>query len=770
MAKTIIQELSNTLETVDRPIAFCVSESVAVVMPGLNVNGIGTIGLPISEAQAQELIRVCHQAPYGKGEQTLVDTSVRRVWALDPQHFTLTNPKWPDFIQSRLTHVQEQLGLEDQDLTYHLYQLLVYEPGSFFLPHQDGEKLDGMVGTLVVVLPSIYEGGELIVRHCGHEETIDFSGPECAFNLHLAAFYADCEHEIKPVRTGYRISLVYNITLARSKKTIRAPQYSSQTAKITKLLQRWQLKDKPEKLVIRLEHEYTEKGLTPDRLKGTDRARAQALFAAAPQAKCRAYLALLTLYELGEAECDDDYGGYDSRYSEPDDYTMGEVYDQSLTANHWTDADGNPIDFGELAIEEEEIVSTIDLTDVDPEEEFEGYTGNAGMELQRWYRHGAIVLWLDSRHFEILSDAGIESAIAGLQQMVEKWRNQTTDNELKGECIQFAQTIMARWPKREVNYSQHAEDGNGCNMLSILDALDDPELIATYIGDILVRDAGEQPERSLAGLCKRRSWLTYQKQLTRLIKNTTNSTITRNFIILESFCICKDKHPDRLSLCKGLVAHALPALKRLDGTKEDDYRWRGNAFDRKQLVTSLFKSLHAVHAIDLLVELVDHIVNLPEKYDLTTVQIPTVFELATWMENISGPECTSLCSWLDACHRELGSRTEHEPQPPSNWRRPAKLSCSYSDCSELSYFLNSPNEATHRFRIRKDRRQHLHQIIERHQCDTTHETERRGSPQTLVCHKTNATYERLVKAYKLDCQNLTKIAEIQGRLRTFRTR
>jgi hypothetical protein len=35
---------------------------------------------------------------------------------------------------------------------------LVYEPDQFFLPHQDSEKDDSMIGTLVVTLPSRFTG------------------------------------------------------------------------------------------------------------------------------------------------------------------------------------------------------------------------------------------------------------------------------------------------------------------------------------------------------------------------------------------------------------------------------------------------------------------------------------------------------------------------------------------------------------------------------------------------------------------------------------
>jgi hypothetical protein len=37
------------------------------------------------------------------------------------------------------------------------------------LQKRDGEKLDRMLATLVLVLPSAYEGGELVVRHEGQQ-------------------------------------------------------------------------------------------------------------------------------------------------------------------------------------------------------------------------------------------------------------------------------------------------------------------------------------------------------------------------------------------------------------------------------------------------------------------------------------------------------------------------------------------------------------------------------------------------------------------------
>ena len=125
-------------------------------MPGLEVDGLGAVRLPLGQTQARQLSTLCRQAPYGKGTETLVDTNVRRVWELDPEQFQLTNPKWHALLLSIIDRVREELGLGRRKLAAHLYKLLLYEEGGFFLPHRDGEKLDRMVATLVIGLPSVH--------------------------------------------------------------------------------------------------------------------------------------------------------------------------------------------------------------------------------------------------------------------------------------------------------------------------------------------------------------------------------------------------------------------------------------------------------------------------------------------------------------------------------------------------------------------------------------------------------------------------------------
>ncbi len=119
--------------------------------------------------------------------------------------------QWNRTLTPVLDGLREDLGLPaGSRLTAELHSLLVYSPGQFFLPHQDSEKSNDMVGTLTVTLPGTSHGGELIVRH-GEKQVVHRSSDKL---LSFVAFYADCLHEVQPVTSGYRVVLTYNLLLS----------------------------------------------------------------------------------------------------------------------------------------------------------------------------------------------------------------------------------------------------------------------------------------------------------------------------------------------------------------------------------------------------------------------------------------------------------------------------------------------------------------------------------------------------------------------------
>ena len=101
-------------------------------LPSLSIDN-AIIGLPISEAQAQFIIASATQAPYGRGEDTVVDTSVRRTWQISPSQFTINSSQWSKKLHVLLSKVKEELGCNaSMEVECELYKLLLYEPGGFF--------------------------------------------------------------------------------------------------------------------------------------------------------------------------------------------------------------------------------------------------------------------------------------------------------------------------------------------------------------------------------------------------------------------------------------------------------------------------------------------------------------------------------------------------------------------------------------------------------------------------------------------------------------
>ena len=121
---------------------------------------------PLSDRDATDIAKISRQAPFGKGTEKLVDQSVRKTWEIDPTQVEFRNPQWQKTLQYAVTKTVEQLGVlgGQSSVRADLHKLLLYEEGGFFKTHRDTEKAPGMFATLVIMLPSAHEGGEVVVR------------------------------------------------------------------------------------------------------------------------------------------------------------------------------------------------------------------------------------------------------------------------------------------------------------------------------------------------------------------------------------------------------------------------------------------------------------------------------------------------------------------------------------------------------------------------------------------------------------------------------
>lgn len=84
-------------------------------------------------------------------------------------------------------------------------------PSGKFKAHVDTPRSKHQIGSLVVCLPSVHNGGQLVLRHQGREQVFDWSGGKGRNTIQWAAFYSDCEHEVLEVTSGHRVTLTYNL-------------------------------------------------------------------------------------------------------------------------------------------------------------------------------------------------------------------------------------------------------------------------------------------------------------------------------------------------------------------------------------------------------------------------------------------------------------------------------------------------------------------------------------------------------------------------------
>ena len=406
--------LTELLRSVVRPGDYCAHGRLFLPMPTVNVADVGLLSLPVPDFQVRALTEVAERAPYGKGTETVVDRSVRDCWQIDAARLRIAGHAWDDTFATILDAVAKGLGFRSGGLEAQLYKLLVYPVGGFFAPHRDTEKVDGMVATLTISLPTAGAGGELVVRHGDREEVIDMNAAEPS-ELAFAAFYADCSHETRPVRDGHRLSLVYNLcVLPGDTETPRhAPDYSAEAEAVARHLADWR-DEGTGKLVWLLEHDYTAAGLSFDTLKNADNAVAHVLAPATERADCALHAAIVHIEESGNAMyADGDYvTSWHWRETDIEAMEIGDIHSSRHWLDSWIGADGSRPPFDEIPLLPEELLPTGALDGAAPDERrVHEASGNEGVDLERSYRRAAMVIWPQSNTLDVIAGAGIHAAV-----------------------------------------------------------------------------------------------------------------------------------------------------------------------------------------------------------------------------------------------------------------------------------------------------------------------------------------------------------------------
>ena len=748
-------ELEGLLRSIDRPGEYCSHGRLFVPVPRLEVAGAGLISFPVPEAQAQALIAAAERAPYGRGTETVLDRSVRDCWQVDAANVDVGGGAWSDTLAQIVGRAAEGLGCPRERTEARLYKLLVYEPGGFFSAHRDSEKATGMVATLVISLPVAGTGGDLVVRHRDRETVIDLR-TEDPSELAFAAFYADCVHETRPVVTGHRIVLVYQLLLRgdAAGEMERAPDYDAVAERIAALLKQWdRTTHTADKLVWLLDHDYSEAGLSFAALKNTDAAVARALIAAAQAADCAMYAAILHVEESCAAEYPQDLPyGVDLDDS---DLEAGEVIESDCWLDGWVAPDDAKPEYGKLPLRAGELLPTGALDDADPDDEWVNEaTGNAGVEIERAYRSAALVVWPRARTAATLARSGIGALVAYVDGELE--RNDRSERELSRLRDLAAQLIDA-WPAPPPGLRTDIE--RSCRAaLRLLCRLGDRSVTLRFLREVATSSyRGGLNEELAAAITPAaiRDWL--PEFISANLLRCTDGVIDLVWRLSRLPNPAPDAGPQRaLRDAAQLLLHTISGALELRTNAARDRSLRNPP---KPLEAGTVRDLLALawhfdlaHEADATAALlIEHPAAAPP--DRTVPE--ALAELSRLTQRAaSAPGFMTL--WRHAAGSLL-ARSAQPPAAPSDWALEATISCRCPHCRRLQQFYGAPRERVLRLPIRAELRRHVHQIIDSHGLDLLHETERKGSPYTLVCTKTRAGHQRRLAQYAEDITNMRSL-------------
>lgn len=149
--------------------SFCVEQIIPLdsLQLQITIDGTEHLNMPLKSLDVENLCKISHPSYFGWRDQTLLNTSVRDTAEIAGERLSICYGTEEFTI---LDQVKVGFGVPaSAKLTAHLHNLLIYAPGQFFGPHQDSEKLEGMVASLVVILRNYRKG-----RHSKPPESQEF--------------------------------------------------------------------------------------------------------------------------------------------------------------------------------------------------------------------------------------------------------------------------------------------------------------------------------------------------------------------------------------------------------------------------------------------------------------------------------------------------------------------------------------------------------------------------------------------------------------------
>ncbi|GBN11073.1 hypothetical protein AVEN_145028-1 [Araneus ventricosus] len=720
----LLRKIADALEKTNLPdhSEFYAEDDMSMENIKIEIDQVGELSFPLSDNCIEKLVNISSKAHFGSGEQTLLDENIRNTHEItsDKLHIAF-NEEALDRMMDKLRKV---LGLNDNCvLSPHLHNMLIYRTGQFFDMHQDSEKLENMIGTLVIILPNAHIGGDLVIE-LGEKKHVFSSEGIKPVNAKCIAFYADCNHKVEKVKDGYRIALTYNLVLKAEEPALPSLVNRRLCEAVKKY---FDLKEDKQKLVYFLNHSYTEHGLKWNILKGEDRTNSLALRSVAKELGLIPHLALVEIKETWAAEA----------FNDPDD-----LLEEETTLSFWVNSDNKKVPFSRYDISDTDICLTVDTNSFEPYyKEYEGYTGNAGNTMDYWYRRAAIVLWPESVKFSMNFMIGYDYSLLELYELCKTSGNQKKVMKIIAQagkylCKSYSESLFYD------SKSNENEKNNILKLASIALYIESSDTAFSLLSNsrwrILSCDFAEQ----LANLQLKYGVEWCIKLLNKMKTNSSNLNLDDIDLLIASFL----EHKVDTSIVKLLLDVQYEVI-----TKEIAVNRQTSLLDLKNTLPKRMVKLHKFFKACLickdftvLSKIIPNVVSNTEQYPLTSLTKLYV----KFHENTQPEEKVHFKELRSYLTKTIDHKIISGEQSEDDWSINVQLPCNCEFCAIATSFLRSKTEKMKVWPLKEKLRNHVMRCFRSSDLPVKLTVERTGSPHKLVLVKTEALHKNASKEFK----------------------
>lgn len=462
------------------------------------------------------------------------------------------------------------------------------------------------------------------------------------------------------------------------------------------------------------------------------------------------YLALADVQETWDCETDyNPYSDYRGHYNDDDeeeqDLDATELIDSSTVLKHWIDRDNNPLNYRECLVSNKELGWTKANNELKPfQSEHEGFMGNYGNTLDRWYHRAAIILWQKQDHYPILFEMNPERVLNELLEMIRKKSNETIVSRI-------ITSLLPCWS----NYiQQHSQSKSHSTVFKLALYLNNPSLAQSMLFDFNM--AILTPERAALFLNLQDAYGT--PWCLKILKawTKTKSSWGEDSKCKDIFATIKtfSSHQNHQALTSFLLSYQLEQIitEAILGKKEAS---RADLLEglnkRMKEIKDFIKACLIVNNNAAYIKLLNHLLAHLELYPA----IELVDSIHLLKENL---KTDSLKKWhyqklFNYVHHKLENEKRQGLRKVDDWSIHEVPSCDCQDCGTLTDFLKSKKINILTWPLGKERRKHLHRIIDDLNVPVSHQTEYTGSPHKLILKKTaklhqeaSLRFDRLKKA------------------------